>query len=80
MSITQTTVNKYLAIDTSVKTFGPCAATDNEFGFCDPVTALFVDPGLPPVAVDDSAKTKANVSRDHRRAQERQARVSRAPR
>ncbi len=62
VSITQTTVNKYLAIDTSVKTFGPCAATDGEFRFCDPVTALFVDPGLPPVAVDDSAKTKANVS------------------
>lgn len=63
VSITQTTVNKYLAIDTSVKKFGPCTA-DDDSGYCDPVTAVFVDPGLPPKAVDDSAKTKANVPVD----------------
>lgn len=61
VSITQTTVNQNLAIDSSVKTFGPCDETD-ETGFCDPVTARFIDPGLPPKAIDDSAKTKANVA------------------
>jgi hypothetical protein len=61
VSITQTTVNQNLVIDSSVKTFGPCTGTD-ETGFCDPVTARFTDPALPPKAVDDFAKTKANVS------------------
>jgi LPXTG-motif cell wall-anchored protein len=61
VSITQTTVNPNLVIDSSDKTFGPCDGND-ETGFCDPVTALFVDPALPPNAVNDFAKTKANVS------------------
>ena len=59
VTVTQTTVNQYLAIDSSVKSFGPCTPTQE--GFCDPQQAVFVDPGLPPKAVDDSAKTKANV-------------------
>jgi hypothetical protein len=62
VTITQTTVNKNLVIDSSVKTLGPCTGTDPEFGFCDPVTETFVDPALPPKAIDDFAKTKANVS------------------
>jgi hypothetical protein len=59
VSVTQTTVNPNLVIDSSTKSFGPCQPVNE--GFCDPVTALFVDPGLPPKAVDDFKKTKANV-------------------
>jgi hypothetical protein len=56
VTITQTTVNANLLIDSSTMTFGPCllgVGTDSDL--CStPQTALFNDPGIPPTAQNDS--------------------------
>jgi hypothetical protein len=55
VTVTQSTVNDNLVIDSSTKTFGPCTLTpDDENGVCSAEqTALFSDPGIPPTTQDD---------------------------
>jgi hypothetical protein len=66
VTLTQTTVEPNLVIDSVEQTRPPVVADDScDFGFVcttDPVT--FTDPGLPPVAVDDHSTTKVNTPVD----------------
>ena len=60
VTLTQTTVEPDLVIDPVVQTRAP--AVCSEFCFTDGV--VFTDPGLPPVAADDSATTKVSTPVD----------------
>ncbi|MDQ1604753.1 MAG: hypothetical protein QOE01_2598 [Actinomycetota bacterium] len=61
VTVTQSTVNDSLVIDSSTKTFGPCTLTPaDENGVCSAEqTALFNDPGIPPTTQDDVGTVKS---------------------
>ncbi|HEX3823685.1 MAG TPA: Ig-like domain-containing protein [Mycobacteriales bacterium] len=61
VTVTQTTVNAGLVIDSSTKTFGPCQLAPDE-DFCSDQTALFNDPGIPPTASNDSGSVNSGGS------------------
>jgi LPXTG-motif cell wall-anchored protein len=61
VTITQTSVNPNLVIDSTPIPFGPCNEVDGFF-CAEPAEALFTDEGFPPVAVDDTATTKPGVA------------------
>ena len=65
ITVRQTTVMPNLLRDTSTATIDPCVFSDeNPCAQIGGFTALFNDPGLPPIAVDDKATTDEGVAVD----------------
>lgn len=67
VTITQTTVNADLVIDSTPQNFGPCEPVIipiPPYDSCLPESATFTDDGVPPDAADDTATTVAGQSVD----------------